>query len=98
MAFATANFSNTSSQEELIDMYLTINGTTSSITKQTIIRNQTGSVGYAPITIFRRTSAPVSPGTYGCDVYAFTESTTSGVNCDHIDIALIGNLADYNPS
>ena len=95
MALVSANFNNTSPSEELIDMYLTIDGTTSNVTKQTIFKSQGGFDGYVPISIFQRTDTSVNAGVYTCDVYAFTETTSSGVSCDHIDIALVGNLANY---
>ncbi|NDB81541.1 MAG: collagen-like protein, partial [Alphaproteobacteria bacterium] len=97
MAFATGNFQNTSNAEDIVDMYLTIDLTTSNPTKQTLIRNQSGNNGVAPITVIQRTNASASAGTYTCNVYAYTETASTGVTCDHIDIALIGNLANYSP-
>ena len=98
MAFAIANFRNTNAQEEIIDAYLTIDGTTSNKTKQTIIKAQSGNDGYVPITIIQRTDTSLTPTTYTCNVYAYIETASTGVSCDHIDIGLIGNLANYNPS
>ncbi|NDB82963.1 MAG: hypothetical protein EB127_09530 [Alphaproteobacteria bacterium] len=90
---AVANFNNTSNSEYIIDMYLTIDLTTSNTTKQSIIRSQSGNTGYAPITLFQRTNTSVSPNTYTCSVFAYTETASSSlVSCDHVDIALIGNL------
>jgi hypothetical protein len=97
MAFATANFKNTSNAEEIIDMYLTIDLTTSNPTRQTIIKNQAGFDGFVPITVIQRTDTSASAGTYTCNVYAYTETGATGISCDHIDIALIGNLANYSP-
>lgn len=97
MAFVTANFQNTSNAEEIISMYLTVNGTTSNPSRQTIIKNQAGFDGYAPITIIQRTDTSVVPSTYACDVYAYINSGVTGVSCDHVDIGLIGNLANYSP-
>ena len=94
LALATSNFINTSNAEDIVDMYLTINGTTSNITKQTVIKHQAGFDGYAPITIIQRTTTSSTAGTHICNVYAFTEASNTGVTCDHIDIALLGNLTN----
>jgi hypothetical protein len=95
MAFVVANFVNASNAEEIINMYVVIGGDTSGITKQTIIKNQAGFDGYAPISIVQRTANIASPGTHTCTVYAFTETASTGITCDHVDIGIIGNLANY---
>jgi hypothetical protein len=93
MAMAVANFVNTSNSAYIVNMYLTIDLTTSNPTKQSIIRNQSGDNGYAPITVIQRTNTSVSANTYTCSVFAYTDTASSGgVTCDHIDIALIGNV------
>lgn len=97
MAFVTANFTNTSTSEEIVDAYLTIDGTTSNVTKQTVIKSQGGYDGFAPITLIQRTATSVVPATYICNVYAYSETTSTGLTCDHIDIALLGNLANNTP-
>jgi hypothetical protein len=76
-----------------VDTPLTINSTTSNITRNSIIRQQSGNPGYVPILIIQRTSTKVGPGTYDANVYAFTSNTSTNVLCDHIDISLLGNLS-----
>jgi hypothetical protein len=89
----TAGFSRI--QRELFqDKTLTENldGTTSNVTRNSILRQQSGNPGYVPITILQRTNTSIPSGSYTCEVFAYTTTSSTNVICDHLDIGLIGNL------
>jgi len=92
MATAVANFRNTSNDDEIVNMYVVLNGTTSNVTRNSIVRQQGGDPGYVPITILQRTNTSIPSGNYSCQVFAYTTTSSTNVICDHLDIGLIGNL------
>jgi hypothetical protein len=94
MSIAVATFTDSTTNDNVVNMYLTEAGTTSSVTQHSILRRQPGgAVGYASITVIQRTSVPAA-GPYTVSVYAYLSSAPTGgsVLCTHLDIGALGNL------
>jgi hypothetical protein len=91
---ATVNFQNSANSENYAYTYMIVNGTTSSVVKNSIPRKHASTNAYANVSIHQRTLVPVGPGSYPVEVYGFTDAAGLGsVLYDNVNVFGLGHLS-----
>lgn len=90
---ASINYQNSDNSENYAYTYMIVNGTTSSIVKNSIPKRHTATNAYANVSIHQRTTHPIGPGTYPVEVYGYTDAAGLGkVLYDNVNVFGLGHL------
>ncbi len=92
MVFMTGEFNNTATGDEhTLSVYVTVNGDTSNVTDNTILRAKNNTTPtFAPASIVHRSSV-LEARPYTVTVYAKADAD-SVMNMTHLDVGVIANL------
>ena len=83
----------TSTDIHTISAYMTLNGTTSSVSRNTIIGRGPLRRTYASISLNQRTNTTVPFGTYSIEIFAYSDSTSNNIFNQHVDVFALGHLS-----